>query len=72
MQLVRTLTRVGIIAAAATMMATATPAFAASRDGVCDAGEFCYSRAWPFSQHVGRRAGRVTTGHQPQRNSHGR
>jgi hypothetical protein len=42
MQLVKTLTRVGIIAAAATMMATATPAFAASRDGVCDTGEFCY------------------------------
>ena len=42
MQLVKTLTRVGIIAAAATMMATATPAFAASRDGVCNTGEFCY------------------------------
>jgi hypothetical protein len=42
MQLVKTLTRVGIIAAAATMLATATPAFAASRDGVCDTGEFCY------------------------------
>ena len=42
MQLVKTLTRVGIIAAAATMLATATPAFAASRDGVCNTGEFCY------------------------------
>ena len=42
MHLVKTLTRVGIIAAAATMLATATPAFAASRDGVCNTGEFCY------------------------------
>ena len=24
------------------MLATATPAFAASRDGVCNTGEFCY------------------------------
>jgi hypothetical protein len=42
MHLVKTLTRVGIVAAAQQMLATATPAFAASRDGVCNTGEFCY------------------------------
>ena len=42
MHLVRNLTRAGIIAVAATMLATATPALAASRDGVCNSGEFCY------------------------------
>ena len=42
MQLIKNLTRVGIITVAASMMATATPAFAASRDGVCNTGDFCY------------------------------
>ena len=42
MNIVKTLTRAGVIAAAASMLATATPALAASRDGGCNTGEFCY------------------------------
>ncbi|GAA2143071.1 CHAP domain-containing protein [Actinomadura napierensis] len=43
MQLRRTLTLAGAaLALTAPFLATGSPAFAASRDGVCDSGEFCY------------------------------
>ncbi|MGC4897148.1 CHAP domain-containing protein [Micromonospora sp. DT31] len=55
----RILGALGVSALAATLglMATAMPAQAASRDGICDAGEFCYyfgsTQAGSLSDHVG-------------------
>ncbi|MCK2213733.1 hypothetical protein MF672_008025 [Actinomadura sp. ATCC 31491] len=39
----RPLSLLAVTALAGTVLAAAPPASAASRDGVCDSGEFCYS-----------------------------